>query len=68
MKFEVNVALVLLLEQYPHPWFTVPVAIIIGREIVISALREWMGEFVDVVREKIGGECNALVARVKGIA
>jgi len=43
-KLMVAVALVLLLEQYPHPWFTVPVAIIIGREIVISALREWMAE------------------------
>ena len=43
-KLMVAVALVLLLEQYPYPWFTVPVAIIIGREIVISALREWMAE------------------------
>ncbi len=43
-KLMVAVALVLLLEQYPHPWFTIPVAIIIGREIVISALREWMAE------------------------
>lgn len=43
-KLMVAVALVLLLEQYPHAWFTVPVAIIIGREIVISALREWMAE------------------------
>jgi len=43
-KLMVAVALVLLLEQYPHPWFTIPTAIIIGREIVISALREWMAE------------------------
>lgn len=43
-KLMVAVALVLLLEQYPQPWFTIPVAIIIGREIVISALREWMAE------------------------
>ena len=43
-KLMVAVALVLLLEQYPEPWFTIPAAIIIGREIVISALREWMAE------------------------
>jgi CDP-diacylglycerol--glycerol-3-phosphate 3-phosphatidyltransferase len=44
-KLMVAVALVMLLEQYPQrPWFTVAVAIIIGREIVISALREWMAE------------------------
>lgn len=43
-KLMVAVALVLLLERYPHVWFTIPVAIIIGREIVISALREWMAE------------------------
>ena len=43
-KLMVAVALVLLLERYPEPWFTIPVAIIIGREIVISALREWMAE------------------------
>lgn len=43
-KLMVATALILLLEQYPHAWFTIPTAIIIGREIVISALREWMAE------------------------
>lgn len=43
-KLMVAVALVLLIERYPEPWFTIPAAIIIGREIVISALREWMSE------------------------
>ena len=43
-KLMVAVALVLLLERYPHAWFTIPAMIIIGREIVISALREWMAE------------------------
>jgi CDP-diacylglycerol--glycerol-3-phosphate 3-phosphatidyltransferase len=43
-KLMVAVALVLLTEQYSSPWFAVPAAIIIGREIVISALREWMAE------------------------
>ena len=43
-KLMVAVALVLLVQVYPTPWFTIPAAIIIGREIVISALREWMAE------------------------
>src|SRR5210317_1336357 len=43
-KLMVSVALVLLTEQYSSPWFAVAAAIIIGREIVISALREWMAE------------------------
>tara|TARA_A100000164_G_scaffold346570_1_gene347317 strand:- start:564 stop:1139 length:576 start_codon:yes stop_codon:yes gene_type:complete len=43
-KLMVAVALVVLLERYPHLWFSFPAMIIIGREIVISALREWMAE------------------------
>lgn len=43
-KLMVAVALVLLVQADPQPWITIPAAIIIGREIVISALREWMAE------------------------
>ncbi len=43
-KLMVAVALVVLVETYSQPWITVPAAVIIGREIVISALREWMAE------------------------
>lgn len=43
-KLMVAVALVVLLERYPHAWFTIPAMVIISREIVISALREWMAE------------------------
>ena len=43
-KLMVAVALALLIERYEAAWFTVPAVIIIGREIVISALREWMAE------------------------
>ncbi len=43
-KLMVVVALVLLVERYDSAWFTLPAAIIIGREIVVSALREWMAE------------------------
>ena len=43
-KLMVAVAVVVLLESYPSAWFAVPAAVIIGREIAISALREWMAE------------------------
>lgn len=43
-KLMVAAALVMLVETFAEPWITVPAIIIIGREIVISALREWMAE------------------------
>lgn len=43
-KLMVAVALVLLVEAHHSSWFTIPAIIIIGREITISALREWMAE------------------------
>jgi len=43
-KLMVAVALVMLVETYATPYMTLPAAIIICREIVISALREWMAE------------------------
>lgn len=43
-KLMVAAALVLLVEVHATPWFAVPAIVIIGREIVISALREWMAE------------------------
>jgi len=43
-KLMIAVALVLLVQANPTILFTIPAAIIIGREIVISALREWMAE------------------------
>lgn len=43
-KLIVVVALVLLVERYDSAWFTLPAAVIICREIVVSALREWMAE------------------------
>jgi len=43
-KLMVAVALVMLVETYSSPYMTLPAAIIICREIVISALREWMAE------------------------
>ncbi|WXL27719.1 CDP-diacylglycerol--glycerol-3-phosphate 3-phosphatidyltransferase [Ectopseudomonas mendocina] len=43
-KLMVAVALVLLVEEHSNLWLTLPAVIIIGREIVVSALREWMAE------------------------
>lgn len=43
-KLMVAIALALLIEAYDAWWFTLPAVVIIGREIVISALREWMAE------------------------
>lgn len=43
-KLMVAVALVLLVGEHANLWLTLPAAIIIGREIVVSALREWMAE------------------------
>ena len=43
-KLMVAVALVLLLHRDPELWLAIPAAIIISREIVVSALRELMAE------------------------
>lgn len=43
-KLLVSVTLLLLVAQAPQVWLTLSACIIIGREIVISALREWMAE------------------------
>ncbi|MBZ9560297.1 MULTISPECIES: CDP-diacylglycerol--glycerol-3-phosphate 3-phosphatidyltransferase [Modicisalibacter] len=43
-KVMVAVALALLIERFDSAWLTLPALVIIGREIVISALREWMAE------------------------
>ena len=43
-KLIVAFALVLLVQSDPTPWMAIPAAVIIGREITISALREWMAE------------------------
>lgn len=56
-KLMVAVALILLVAADPGPWLAIPAAIIIGREIAISALREWMaqiGERAQVAVSYIG--------------
>ena len=43
-KVMVAVSLCLLIEHFQSWWMTIPAMVIIGREVVISALREWMAE------------------------
>ncbi len=43
-KMLVVVVLLLLLYAHPSFWMLLPAVVIIGREITVSALREWMAE------------------------
>jgi CDP-diacylglycerol--glycerol-3-phosphate 3-phosphatidyltransferase/cardiolipin synthase len=43
-KLMVATALVVVLQADPQLWLALPAMVIIGREITISALREWMAE------------------------
>lgn len=43
-KVLVATALILLTEYYHNVWITIPAVTMIAREIIISALREWMAE------------------------
>ncbi|PVX40598.1 CDP-diacylglycerol--glycerol-3-phosphate 3-phosphatidyltransferase [Pasteurella langaaensis DSM 22999] len=43
-KVIVAAALVLIVEYYHTFWITIPAIVMIAREIIISALREWMAE------------------------
>jgi CDP-diacylglycerol--glycerol-3-phosphate 3-phosphatidyltransferase len=61
-KLMVAVALVLLVERHPTALFAIAAAVIIGREIVISALREWMAEMGERGRVKVSA-----VGKVKTI-
>lgn len=43
-KLMIAVVLVLVVGELKQPFLAIPAAIIVGREIVVSALREWMAE------------------------
>ena len=43
-KLMVSIALVLIVQADPNPWVAIASAVIIGREITIASLREWMAE------------------------
>lgn len=62
-KLMVAAALVVLVEVFASPLVTIPAVVIIGREIVVSALREWMaemGERANVAVSSIGKVKTAL--------
>lgn len=43
-KMLVTITLVILAASYTSPWYVIPAAIIVAREVMVSALREWMAE------------------------
>ena len=59
-KLMVTVALVLLVYKHPSLHLLIPSMIIIGREITVSALREWMAEL-----GKRGSVAVSFVGKVK---
>jgi len=52
-KLTVGIALILIVSAHPGPLVAVPAAVIIGRELMISALREWMASVGDVTSVKV---------------
>ena len=61
-KLMVTVALVLLVQDNPTLLFVVPACVIIGREIAISALREWMSEIGERTRVAV-----SVIGKIKTI-
>ncbi len=56
-KLIVVIALMIVVDRDATLWLTVPALMIVGREIVISALREWMaslGKSADVAVSNVG--------------
>jgi CDP-diacylglycerol---glycerol-3-phosphate 3-phosphatidyltransferase len=61
-KLVVAIALVLVVGELRLPFLAIPAAIIVGREIVVSALREWMAEMGKRASVAVG-----MVAKIKTI-
>jgi CDP-diacylglycerol--glycerol-3-phosphate 3-phosphatidyltransferase len=62
-KLMIAVALVLVVGELRLPFLAIPAAIIVGREIVVSALREWMAE----IGKRTSLAVN-MVAKIKTLA
>ena len=62
-KVMVAVVLVMLVQADPTLWMALPAMVIIGREIVISALREWMAEIGQRARVAV-----SVLGKVKTVA
>lgn len=43
-KVLVTITLVMLAASYHSAWYVIPAAVIVAREVMVSALREWMAE------------------------
>ena len=59
-KLLVAVALILLVEVHASALLAIPALVIVGREIVVSALREWMSQY-----SNLGGVKVSMIAKVK---
>ncbi|HET6395938.1 MAG TPA: CDP-diacylglycerol--glycerol-3-phosphate 3-phosphatidyltransferase [Pseudoxanthomonas sp.] len=62
-KLMVAVALFLIVQGHPTPWMAFWAAVIVGREIAVSALREWMAELGQRATVKV-----ALIGKIKTTA
>lgn len=61
-KLMVATVLVLIVQRHPNVSMVLPAMIIIGREITISALREWMAEIGSRAQVKV-----ALIGKIKTV-
>ncbi|MDI9240173.1 CDP-diacylglycerol--glycerol-3-phosphate 3-phosphatidyltransferase [Lysobacter sp. LF1] len=61
-KLMVAIALLLTVQKHPTVWMALWAAVIIGREIAVSALREWMAELGQRATVKV-----ATVGKIKTI-
>src|SRR3546814_3830515 len=59
----VAVALFLIVQGHPTAWMALWAAVIVGREIAVSALREWMAELGQRARVKV-----AAIGKIKTVA
>ena len=59
-KLMVAVALFLIVQGHPTPWMAFWAAVIVGREIAVSALREWMAEIGQRAKVRV-----AMIGKVK---
>jgi CDP-diacylglycerol--glycerol-3-phosphate 3-phosphatidyltransferase len=62
-KLMVATALFLIVQGHPTPWMAFWAAVIVGREIAVSALREWMAELGQRATVKV-----AAIGKVKTVA
>ncbi len=65
-KLMVAVALFLIVQGHPTPWMAFWAAVIVGREIAVSALREWMAELGRAATVKVAamGKFKTIVQMV----